>query len=154
MITMNFFFHWRFSMWAPTMMHFTWNRINPVILGSIYTQTPGKVKGEQWLINGEGLAGCIVQIPLAAFLCWKLPWKHLWTPKKPEIWSIGRFRGRNPVPFFYFHEVFEENSPNNSKLLRTTVLRLAPLHRPRNPWSATVKVCFVKQFQFCELIFL
>ena len=30
------------------------------------------LSGEQWLVNGEGLAGCVAQIPMAAFLYWKL----------------------------------------------------------------------------------
>jgi membrane protease YdiL (CAAX protease family) len=50
----------QYSMVPPTMMHFIWNQINPLLLGSIYTNTPGWMKGEQWKINGEGLMGCIV----------------------------------------------------------------------------------------------
>lgn len=50
----------QYSMIPPTMMHFIWNQINPLLLGSIYTNTPGLMNGEQWKINGEGLIGCIV----------------------------------------------------------------------------------------------
>lgn len=55
-----------YSMWACTTMHWFWNIYNPSILGSIYTNTPGKYMGQQWLINGEGLAGCLVMLPVAA----------------------------------------------------------------------------------------
>jgi membrane protease YdiL (CAAX protease family) len=52
--------HCQYSMIPPTMMHFIWNQINPLLLGSIYINTPGWMTGEQWKINGEGLMGCIV----------------------------------------------------------------------------------------------
>ncbi|XP_076109189.1 uncharacterized protein LOC143078098 [Mytilus galloprovincialis] len=58
----------KFSLWACSILHCVWNRVNPMILGSIYTQTPGVYNGEQWKINGEGLAGCIVFLPVA-LLC-------------------------------------------------------------------------------------
>ncbi|XP_071088402.1 uncharacterized protein [Haliotis cracherodii] len=57
-----------YSVWASGLMHALWNQVNPVMLGSIYTQAPGIVVGPQWLINGEGLAGCIVLLPLAIWL--------------------------------------------------------------------------------------
>lgn len=31
-----------YSLWPAATMHFAWNRINPYLLGSIYTNTPGK----------------------------------------------------------------------------------------------------------------
>ena len=46
--------------------------MNPSVLGSIYTQTPGKFSGRQWLINGEGLTGCIVMLPVAMATVWEL----------------------------------------------------------------------------------
>ncbi|XP_055958945.1 uncharacterized protein LOC126829292 [Patella vulgata] len=61
-----------YSLWASTMMHAAWNRFNPAVLGSIYTQQPGYIEGDQWLINGEGLIGCIVMLPVAAFTLWDL----------------------------------------------------------------------------------
>ncbi|KAK3607376.1 hypothetical protein CHS0354_022537 [Potamilus streckersoni] len=61
-----------YSLWAATIMHGTWNQINPRLLGSIYTQTPGKLVGPQWVINGEGLAGVITILPLAALLTLEL----------------------------------------------------------------------------------
>ncbi|XP_041375439.1 ubiquitin-conjugating enzyme E2 Q1-like [Gigantopelta aegis] len=57
-----------YSLWASTVMHAVWNRVNPWVLGSIYTQAPGLVTGRQWLINGEGLAGCLVMLPIAALI--------------------------------------------------------------------------------------
>ncbi|UJR20293.1 hypothetical protein I4U23_023424 [Adineta vaga] len=58
----------QYSMIPPTMMHFIWNQINPSLLGSIYTNTPGLMDGEQWKINGEGLVGCIVHFIVALFI--------------------------------------------------------------------------------------
>ncbi|XP_070575921.1 uncharacterized protein [Ptychodera flava] len=60
------------AFWAPTVMHFTWNMLNPAVFGSIYTNTPGYIVGKQWLINGEGLAGIIVGVPIALLVAWDL----------------------------------------------------------------------------------
>ena len=51
---MVYFFRYlyRYSFWASTVLHYVWNSVNPDVLGSIYTQTPGKYTGSQWLING------------------------------------------------------------------------------------------------------
>ena len=46
--------------------------MNPSVLGSIYTQAPGKFTGRQWLINGEGLTGCLVMLPVAMATVWEL----------------------------------------------------------------------------------
>lgn len=51
-----------YSLWAAGSYHAAWNFINPIVLGSVYTNTDGIVKGEIWKINGEGLAGCIVTL--------------------------------------------------------------------------------------------
>ncbi|KAK3086883.1 hypothetical protein FSP39_024858 [Pinctada imbricata] len=61
-----------FSAWPCAVMHALWNRLNPDVLGSIYMQTPGKYKGEQWKINGEGLAGCLVYLPVCALVIYDL----------------------------------------------------------------------------------
>ena len=53
-----------YSLWPPALMHFTWNQINPKLLGSIYTQSQGRWEGEQWKINGEGLAGSLFSLLL------------------------------------------------------------------------------------------
>jgi len=54
-----------YALWPCAVMHWTWNRVNPVVLGSIYTQQPGLVHGPQWKINGEGLMGIVVGLPIA-----------------------------------------------------------------------------------------
>ncbi|EDV25295.1 hypothetical protein TrispH2_001700 [Trichoplax sp. H2] len=51
-----------YSLWAAGSFHAAWNFINPIVLGSVYTNTDGIIKGELWKINGEGLAGCIVSL--------------------------------------------------------------------------------------------
>ena len=53
-------------------MHFTWNRLTPAATGNIYLNTPGKLKGPQWLINAEGLAGCVIQAPFALLVIYHL----------------------------------------------------------------------------------
>ena len=55
-----------FALLPPALMHFFWNRLNPWLLGSIYTQTPGLLEGPQWLINGEGMSGCLAGLAVAA----------------------------------------------------------------------------------------
>jgi len=48
------------NIFAPMLFHFFWNFYNPLILGNIYSNTPGIVSGNMILINGEGLAGVIL----------------------------------------------------------------------------------------------
>ncbi len=62
-----------YSLWPCAFMHWVWNRVNPSILGSIYTQQQGIVKGEQWVINGEGLIGIIMGFPIVLFVAFVLP---------------------------------------------------------------------------------
>jgi membrane protease YdiL (CAAX protease family) len=57
-----------YSVWPSAFMHFFWNRLNPLVLGSIYTNEDGMISGEQWKINGEGFLGCIVYIPVVCFV--------------------------------------------------------------------------------------
>ena len=57
-----------YSVWPAAFMHFFWNRLNPLVLGSIYTNKNGMIVGEQWKINGEGLLGCIVYIPVVCLV--------------------------------------------------------------------------------------
>ncbi|XP_060066214.1 uncharacterized protein LOC132546513 [Ylistrum balloti] len=61
-----------YSMWPSTLLHCWWNSLNPRVLGSIYTNTPGTYCGPQWKINGEGLSGCIIMLPVALFICLEL----------------------------------------------------------------------------------
>ncbi|XP_062523161.1 uncharacterized protein LOC134197828 [Corticium candelabrum] len=53
-----------YSVLPAAFTHFFWNRLNPLVLGSIYTNDNGMIVGEQWKINGEGLLGCIVSLPV------------------------------------------------------------------------------------------
>ena len=57
-----------YGAWAPGFAHFFMNRLNPVVLGSVYTQTSGMIVGPVWKVNGEGLMGCIVGALLAVWV--------------------------------------------------------------------------------------
>lgn len=41
-------------------LHSVWNTANPFMLGDIYMNTPGLIKGNLIQINGEGILGCMV----------------------------------------------------------------------------------------------
>jgi len=47
------------SIVPPMLFHFTWNIINPAVLGDIYQNQAGIVVGNMLCINGEALAGII-----------------------------------------------------------------------------------------------
>lgn len=64
-------------MWACSIMHWYWNVYNPKVLGSIYTNTPGRLHGPQWLISGEGLNGVLVMIPVAMAVYYDIQHKIL-----------------------------------------------------------------------------
>lgn len=49
------------------LMHSVWNTFNPVLLGSIYFNTAGIVKGDLLLINGEGVIGLIIGLLAAVW---------------------------------------------------------------------------------------
>ncbi|CAD5117119.1 DgyrCDS5928 [Dimorphilus gyrociliatus] len=57
-----------YSIWAPALLHFLWNVLNPPILGDVYRNRIGFIQGEVWKVNGEGLAGCMVGIVSYIFL--------------------------------------------------------------------------------------
>lgn len=40
-------------------LHSVWNTVNPFMLGDIYTNMPGLIRGYIIQINGEGMLGCI-----------------------------------------------------------------------------------------------
>ncbi|XP_069112599.1 uncharacterized protein [Argopecten irradians] len=61
-----------YSIWPSTFLHFWWNHLNPHVLGSIYTNTPGVYYGQQWKMNGEGLTGCVVMLPVAVLISLEL----------------------------------------------------------------------------------
>ena len=48
------------SIWAPTIMHLSWNFFRGVLTGRLSDGEPGLFTGDLWLINGEGLIGMIV----------------------------------------------------------------------------------------------
>lgn len=48
------------SLLPVLILHSVWNTVNPLILGDIYTNTAGLMKGNIIQINGEGILGCIV----------------------------------------------------------------------------------------------
>jgi hypothetical protein len=49
------------------------NQINPLVTGSLYTNSPGWLIGPQWLINGEGLLGALVSLVLSGLLYFYVP---------------------------------------------------------------------------------
>lgn len=61
--------------WIPSLMHFSWNQINPAVTGSLYTNTHGWLTGPQWLINGEGLMGAAVSLGFSGLLYYYFPIK-------------------------------------------------------------------------------
>jgi membrane protease YdiL (CAAX protease family) len=50
------------SIWAPTVMHLSWNLFRGILTGRLADGSPGLFKGELWIINGEGLIGNVVSI--------------------------------------------------------------------------------------------
>lgn len=62
------FITFSYSIWAPALLHFLWNVLNPPILGDVYRNREGFIRGELWKVNGEGLVGCIVGIVSYIFL--------------------------------------------------------------------------------------
>ena len=52
-----------FTLWPSSLMHTTWNIVNPFVFGDVYAGKPGKViEGEAWLVNGEALGGVCVGV--------------------------------------------------------------------------------------------
>ncbi len=63
------FYLWSGSVWPPIIAHTTWNFWNPFFLGNQYGGGgPSVFGGEQWLINGEGTLGMIVNLAVTAVL--------------------------------------------------------------------------------------
>ena len=57
------------SIIPPMLFHFLWNIYNPAVLGDIYRNDSGLMKGPIWLINGEGLFGVLFGL---LFVAWFL----------------------------------------------------------------------------------
>jgi len=52
----------------PMILHLTWNLFNPIILGNLYANQTGIMKGNITLINGEALGGILVGSLFAIWL--------------------------------------------------------------------------------------
>lgn len=63
---------WARSIWPCVALHLWWNLSNETILGDVYGWTPGLFDGKFWVFNGEGLCGCIVLLPIAAAILFRL----------------------------------------------------------------------------------
>jgi membrane protease YdiL (CAAX protease family) len=50
------------SIWVPAVMHIVWNLYRAVLTGRLADGSPGLFTGNLWLINGEGISGCCVQL--------------------------------------------------------------------------------------------
>lgn len=48
------------SIWAPTIMHLSWNLFRGVLTGRLSDGELGLFAGDLWLVNGEGVIGMIV----------------------------------------------------------------------------------------------
>jgi len=60
------------SLWPAAVFHLTWNLVNPALLGNIYTDKEGLLRGRIWLINGEGVVGALFGLLIAAPLFYYL----------------------------------------------------------------------------------
>lgn len=59
---------WGRSIWPCAVLHLSWNFWNPLILGSVYTGTPGLFEGQVRIFNGEALFGLFFNGILALWL--------------------------------------------------------------------------------------
>jgi len=69
----GFVFAWIYqrsgSIWPVYLAHVTWNFINPLLLGNVYSDTPSRFfDGSVQIVNGEGLLGCAVNMVLAVII--------------------------------------------------------------------------------------
>ena len=66
-------YRWSGSIWPPAIAHFSWNFWNPFFLGNQYGAGASIFGGMQWLINGEGLLGTVVNgaITIALAIRWR-----------------------------------------------------------------------------------
>jgi membrane protease YdiL (CAAX protease family) len=48
------------SIWAPTIMHFSWNFFRELLTGRLADGSSGLFSGTLWITNGEGLIGNLV----------------------------------------------------------------------------------------------
>ncbi|MFC5368925.1 CPBP family intramembrane glutamic endopeptidase [Salinirubrum litoreum] len=65
------------SVLPPVALHLTWNLLNPLVLGNVYTNVEGFVAGQVILISGEGLLGIavgVVPLVVVAVLVHRRTW--------------------------------------------------------------------------------
>jgi membrane protease YdiL (CAAX protease family) len=70
------------SIWAPTIMHLSWNLFRGILTGRLSDGAPGLFKGNLWIINGEGTIGNIVRVLLGGFF----------------LFPISRLDGKSSAP--------------------------------------------------------
>jgi len=68
------------SIWAPTIMHLSWNLFRGVLTGRLSDGELGLFAGDLWLVNGEGVIGMIVTALTGIiffYFCFNQPEKKL-----------------------------------------------------------------------------
>ena len=82
----SFIYSWIYiqsgSIWAPTIMHLFWNLFRGIFTGRLADGEPGLLKGNLWLINGEGIIGMVVMVFFGLifyFLIRQIEQKKEWT---------------------------------------------------------------------------
>ncbi len=74
------------SIVPPMLFHFTWNIINPAVLGDIYQNQAGIVVGNMLYINGEALAGIIAGLPFVVWFMFREKQKNRAGPGPAQMW--------------------------------------------------------------------
>jgi hypothetical protein len=59
---------WSRSIWPCAVFHFAWNNFNPLVLGDVYRGGNGLFSGANWVFNGEGLFGFLINGAVALVL--------------------------------------------------------------------------------------
>lgn len=73
------------SVWPPVIMHYVWNLVNPMVLGSVYSGSSGMVQGDIFMINGEGVLGAGLHLLAALWFIRALGrMEHAATPVRPK----------------------------------------------------------------------
>jgi hypothetical protein len=63
---------WARSIWPRVALHLWWNLSNETILDDVYGWLPGLFDGKFGVFNAEGVFGCIVLLPIAAVILFRL----------------------------------------------------------------------------------
>jgi membrane protease YdiL (CAAX protease family) len=64
------------SIWAPTIMHLSWNLFRGILTGRLSDGALGLFKGDLWIINGEGIIGNIVSALCGGFFLFLISRKN------------------------------------------------------------------------------